>query len=162
MFSPVRNIPWLLSEVRQLCLISFYLMCEVFIAYYVACDIPFIACITCDITIAFVASITCNKCNVACNKKFWDTVHSVIPVPAPWRSNHGHRICSTVPFQSQGKYPLAGQVVDVEYWCSVSIVKWCNIACNIALVACVICDIAIVTSIPCNIAFVASIAYMRV
>ena len=67
-------------------------------------------------------------------------VHSVVPVPIPWRRNHGHRICTTMPFDTQGKDPLAGQVVDVEYWCSVSIVTRCDIACDVAIVTCVACN----------------------
>ena len=67
----------------------------------------------------------------------------------------------TVQFDTMGKDPLAGEVVDVEEWCDVSIDTLCDISCGITFVACNTCDIAFFAFIGWEIAFVASIAYMH-
>ena len=81
-------------------------------------------------------------------------VHSIVPIPAPWQRNHGHRIRLTVPF--------AVRYTGQRSYCLTSCRRRVLILVRcLEFVAWVACDITFDASITCDIAFVTSIACMR-
>jgi hypothetical protein len=91
-------------------------------------------------------------------------VHSIVPIPAPWQRNHGHRIRLTVSFAVRytGQRPYCLTSCRRRVLILVRCLEFVAcLACNIAFVAWVACDITFDASITCDIAFVTSIACMR-
>jgi len=83
-------------------------------------------------------------------------VHSIVPIPAPWQRNHGHRICLTVPFvvRYTGQRPYCWTSCRRRVLILVRCLEFVAcLACNIAFVAWVACDITFDASITCDIAF---------
>jgi hypothetical protein len=133
------------------------------------CDIAFMACFACNIV---VISAAFNKCDIASVALILSHalsphifrllppqgrgVHSIVPIPAPWQRNHGHRICLTVPFvvRYTGQRPYCWTSCRRRVLILVRCLEFVAcLACNIAFVAWVACDITFDASITCDIAF---------